>query len=84
MNFDYLFDESQKVARAYNAQCTPDIFVYHGERKLAYHGRVDDARSPGEEPTTHELDDAVDALVKGGKIEEPQYPSMGCSIKWRD
>ena len=84
MNFDYLFDESQEVARKYNAQCTPDIFVYDAELKLSYHGRVDDARSEGEEPTTHELDDAIGTLVKGERPSEDQNPSMGCSIKWRD
>ncbi|MFH1534176.1 MAG: thioredoxin family protein [Nitrospirota bacterium] len=70
MNFPYLIDESQKVARAYGAQCTPDIFVYDRERKLQYHGRVDEH--------------AIEALLRGDVPSEDQNPSMGCSIKWRD
>lgn len=84
MNFPYLMDESQEVARAYKAQCTPDIFVYDGEQKLAYHGRIDDNWKDGAAATSHELDAALAVLVRGEKPELDQKPSMGCSIKWRE
>lgn len=84
MNFPYLQDESQDVARSFKAQCTPDIFVYDEHKKLAYHGRVDDNwKDPGS-VTNNELDNALGALVKGQKLMETQYPSIGCSIKWRE
>lgn len=88
MNFPYLLDEPQEVARAYKAQCTPDIYVFDEERKLAYHGRVDDNWQEAEKVTSHELDEALGALTEGGaaadKVREgEQHPSMGCSIKWR-
>lgn len=84
MNFPYLMDESQEVARAYKAQCTPDIFVYDADQKLAYHGRIDDHWKDGDAATTHELDDALAALVAGNQPKEEQIASMGCSIKWRE
>lgn len=83
MTFPYLQDETQEVAKSYNARCTPDIFVYDGERKLAYHGRVDDNWKEPEKVTSHELDDAFTALLNGEKLPETEHPSMGCSIKWR-
>lgn len=84
MNFPYLVDESQEVARAYKAQCTPDIFVYDGTLKLAYHGRIDDSWKDATAATSHELDVALTALVDGKIPDTNQKPSMGCSIKWRD
>ncbi len=84
MNFPYLLDETQEVARAYKAQCTPDIFVYDEDRKLTYHGRIDDNWQEEDEVTKRELDEALDVLMKGLRLEEKQFPSMGCSIKWRD
>jgi len=72
LNFAYLRDESQEVAKAYKAQCTPDIFVYDKELKLAYHGKAEG-----------ELGDALKALVIGKTPNEKQNPSMGCSIKWK-
>ena len=82
MNFPYLIDADQKIAREYKAQCTPDIFVYGNERKLAYHGRIDDNWKDENKVTKRELAQAIEAILKGEKIAEPQYPSMGCSIKW--
>lgn len=82
MNFPYLEDSGQKVAREYQAQCTPDIYVYDGGRELVYHGRVDDARPGGHEATSNDLDDALCALVDGEKPKKEQNFSMGCSIKW--
>lgn len=71
LNFPYLVDETQDVAKAFGAVCTPDLFVYDRDRKLAYHGRID------------ELDDAIKALLVGGAPTLEQHPSIGCSIKWR-
>lgn len=82
MNFPYLVDPTQEVARSYSAECTPDIFVYDGDHKLAYHGRIDDNWKDGGAATSHELDAALEALVNGEKPAEEQIPSMGCSIKW--
>lgn len=84
INFPYLYDETQKTARAYQAQCTPDIFVYDQDRKLAYHGRVDDNWQEPEKVQKHELREALDAILGGGSIpEDDQKPSMGCSVKWK-
>ena len=84
MNFPYLLDESQDVARAYKAQCTPDIYVYDEGRKLAYHGRIDDSWKDESKVTRRELEDAIFRLIKGEKPDMMQSPSMGCSIKWRE
>ncbi|MFC1810670.1 thioredoxin family protein [Patescibacteria group bacterium] len=83
MNFPYLRDESQEVAKTYQAECTPDIFVFDNERKLAYHGRIDDNWQHEDEVTKEELRAALDALVTEKKVFEKQNPSMGCSIKWK-
>ena len=83
LNFPYLRDESQEVAKKFKAQCTPDIFVYDKERKLKYHGRIDDNWQDEEKVTTHELDDAIQALLKGKDPKEEQHPTIGCSIKWK-
>ncbi len=83
MNFPYLQDATQEVAREYKAQCTPDIYVYDERRKLAYHGRLDDNWKDESAVTRHELDDAISFILEGKPIEE-QKSSMGCSIKWRD
>lgn len=84
MNFPYLVDPKQNVARAFGAKCTPDIFVYDEEQKLAYHGRIDDNWKDGAAATSHELDAVLQLLVDGKVIEMKQNPSMGCSIKWLD
>ena len=81
--FPYLFDESQEVARAYKAVCTPDFFVYDDQRRLAYAGRLDDNWKKPEEVTQRDLHDAVQALLDGDRPDEEQHPSMGCSIKWK-
>jgi peroxiredoxin len=84
MNFPYLVDEKQEVARAFGAKCTPDIFVYDQDQKLAYHGRIDDNWKDGDAAKSFELEAAIQALVDGLKPNEDQKPSMGCSIKWID
>ncbi len=80
--FPYLHDESQAVARAYDAVCTPDFFVYGRDRRLAYRGRLDDGR-PNQPATTTDLRDALDALLDTGTVAGEQLPSMGCNIKWK-
>lgn len=82
INFPYLQDAAQEVARAYKAQCTPDIYVFDEVRNLAYHGRVDDNWKEPEKVTKHELDDAITTLLRGEKPREVQNPCMGCSIKY--
>ncbi|SVE34078.1 uncharacterized protein METZ01_LOCUS486932 [marine metagenome] len=81
--FPYLFDESQEVAKAYGAVCTPDIFLYNKDRKLEYRGRLDDNWKEPEKVTREELRMAIDAVLSGNKIDFDQVPSMGCNIKWK-
>jgi peroxiredoxin len=83
----YLRDESQSVAAAYGAVCTPDPFLFEndgGEFRLAYHGRLDDALNPDDEPTDREMKGIIDRLLAGEEIDDEFEPSRGCSIKWRE
>jgi peroxiredoxin len=83
-SFPYLLDETQAVAKAYRAACTPDFFVFDGERKLAYRGQFDASRPGNGVPVTGaDLRAACDALLAGRKIPAEQKPSMGCNIKWK-
>jgi peroxiredoxin len=83
-NFPYLFDESQDVARAYDAQCTPDFFLYDAEGALVYRGQLDDSRPGNDIPVTgKDLRAALDALIGGRPMPVEQRPSIGCNIKWR-
>jgi len=79
----YLLDETQEVAKAYGAVCTPDPFVFNKEHKLVYHGRINDAMSPDDQPTKHDMREVLDKVLKGDPIDEWFVPSMGCSIKWK-
>ena len=82
--FPYLFDETQEVAKAYTAACTPDFFRFDRKRRLAYRGQLDASRPGNGVPITGEdLRAAIDALLAGGSVSEEQRPSVGCSIKWR-
>jgi len=82
--FPYLHDESQQTARAYDAACTPDFFVYDGQLKLVYRGQLDDSRPGGAAPVTgRDLRTALDALLAGRAVPADQKPSIGCNIKWR-
>lgn len=81
--FPYLFDESQEVARKYQAVCTPDIYVYGEERTLLYRGRIDDNWERPEEITRSDLRDAIENILSGNKVSAEQISSMGCSIKWK-
>ncbi len=83
--FPYLYDESQDVARAYDAACTPDFYLFDGDLKLVYRGRLDASRPQSDIPVTGEdLRRALDALLEGRPQAEKQYPSMGCNIKWKE
>lgn len=82
--FPYLFDETQAVAQAYRAACTPDFFLFDGQLKLVYRGQMDDTRpKQGSIATGADLRAAMDALLAGQSIAEPQKPSIGCNIKWK-
>ena len=81
--FPYLHDETQDAARAFGAVCTPDIFVYDRDRRLAYRGRIDDSWKDESKVKRRELAEALEALVAGERPSPEQRPSMGCSIKWR-
>jgi peroxiredoxin len=82
--FPVLFDESQQVAKAYRAACTPDFFVFDAHRKLVYRGQFDSARPGTEVPVTGaDLRAAVDAVLAGKPVSSQQKASLGCNIKWR-
>lgn len=82
--FPYLYDETQEVARAYRAACTPDFFLFDGQMKLVYRGQMDDSRPGSETPVTgKDLRSALDAILSGKSVPEPQKASLGCNIKWR-
>ena len=82
-NFPYLYDESQEVARAYDAACTPDPFVFDGDRRLVYNGRVDDNWQEPSKVTRQDLRLVLDAALQGREVDFKHVPSMGCSIKWK-
>lgn len=82
--FPYLRDESQEIAKKYDARCTPDIYVFDKDRKLVYRGRLNDNWQEPEKVTSHDLKDAIEALLRGEQPKQPQFPSMGCSIKWKE
>ena len=84
LNFPYLFDATQGTAKAYNAVCTPDLYVYGVERKLVYRGRIDDNWENEEAVTQRNLRDALDCISENKEITFEQIPSMGCSIKWKE
>jgi len=82
--FPYLYDETQEVATAYKAECTPDLFVFDGDMKCVYRGQFDDTRPNKGEPTGKDLTVALDAIIAGEKVSQEQKPSMGCGIKWKE
>ncbi len=82
--FPFLFDESQDVARAFGAACTPELFLFDGARKLVYHGQFDDSRPGNGKPVTGaDLSAAIDAVLRGEPPSGDQKVAIGCSIKWR-
>jgi hypothetical protein len=83
-SFPYCYDESQDVARAYQAACTPDFFLFDARRKLAYRGQLDDSRPGNGVPSSGaDLRAAIDATLAGKAVPGPQKPSIGCNIKWK-
>jgi peroxiredoxin len=83
-SFPYLYDETQAVAKAYRAACTPDIYLFDGRQKLVYRGQFDDSRpGSGVRVTGMDLRDALDAVLSGKPVEKEQIPSIGCNIKWK-
>ena len=82
--FHYLYDESQEVAKAYRAACTPDFFLFDSDKSLVYRGQMDDSRPGNGIPVTGaDLTDAINAVIEGKSVSEEQKPSMGCNIKWK-
>ena len=82
IEFPYLVDETQETARAFKAQCTPDIYLFDKQQNLVYHGRIDDNWRDETRVTKEELKEAIENLSKNKPISDNQYPSLGCSIKW--
>jgi peroxiredoxin len=84
-DFPYLYDETQEVARAYDARCTPDFFLFDKDLKLVYRGQLDDSRPGNTVPVTgRDLRLAIDALISGSRVPAEQKPSIGCNIKWKN
>jgi peroxiredoxin len=82
--FPYLFDETQEVAKAFGAACTPDFFLYDASRQLVYRGQLDDSRPRNGVPVTgKDLRAAIDAVLERRTVSSDQRPSVGCSIKWK-
>jgi thiol-disulfide isomerase/thioredoxin len=88
--FPYCFDETQEVAKAFRAACTPDFYIFDQARRLVYRGQLDDSRPPGRSPSLHEvpvsgadLRAALDAVLAGRPVSPDQKPSIGCNIKWK-
>ncbi|HEU4685081.1 MAG TPA: thioredoxin family protein [Nitrospira sp.] len=82
--FPFCFDETQAVAKAYKAACTPDFYVFDRERRLAYRGQLDDSRPGNNKPVTgRDLRQAIDAVLAGRPLKGEQKASIGCSIKWK-
>lgn len=82
--FPYLYDETQEVAKAFDAACTPDFFLFDGENKLVYRGQMDDSRPGNGIPTSgSDLRNAIDSVIYNRTFAFPQKPSVGCGIKWK-
>jgi len=82
--FPYLYDETQEVAKAYKAACTPDFFLFDADRRLVYRGQFDDSRPGNDIPVTgKDMRAAVDAVLAGKAVDDNQKASLGCNIKWK-
>ena len=83
-NFPYLYDESQKVAKNYDAACTPDFYLFDSTLRLVYRGQIDDSR-PGNKIKSDgsDIKNAIDCLLNNKLNQKPQKPSIGCNIKWK-
>jgi len=82
--FPYLYDESQQVAKAFKAACTPDLYLFDNNHQLAYRGQLDDSRPSNQTPVTGaDLRAAIEAVLSGSRVPSEQKPSLGCNIKWK-
>ncbi len=84
IGFPYLVDETQEIARTFQAQCTPDLYLFDSAGRLVYHGRLDDNWKDEAQVKKQELKEAIENLASGKPVSQKQNPSMGCSIKWRE
>lgn len=83
LNFPYLIDDTQQIARSYGAVCTPDPFLFDKNRNLVFHGKINDAMEPEMTPQVHVMENNIKRLLDGKSIEKDFDPSIGCSIKWK-
>ena len=83
LNFPYLIDDTQNVAKDYGAVCTPDPFLFDVDKKLVFHGKINDAIEPNATPSYNIMEENINRLLKGLDIEKDFDPSIGCSIKWK-
>jgi len=83
LNFPYLIDDTQQIARSYGAVCTPDPFLFDHNRNLVFHGKINDAMEPEMTPQVHVMENNIKRLLDGKSIEKDFDPSIGCSIKWK-
>lgn len=84
IQFPYLLDDTQEIAKSYGATCTPDLFLFDSNGKLAFHGKLDDALTLDQKPTESIMENNINKLLNGEQIEKDFDPSMGCSIKWKE
>ncbi len=84
IDFPYLADDTQAAARTFDAQCTPDLYLFDRHGRLYYHGCIDDYWKDESKVTQQELAPAVDAMLAGRPAPQPQHPTIGCSIKWKE
>jgi peroxiredoxin len=83
LNFPYLIDDTQQIARSYGAVCTPDPFLFDQNKNLVFHGKINDAMEPEMTPQVHVMENNIKRLLDGQSIEKDFDPSIGCSIKWK-
>jgi peroxiredoxin len=83
LNFPYLIDDTQNVAKEFGAVCTPDPFLFDENKRLVFHGKINDALEPNSKPSHNTMEENINRLLKGLKIEKDFDPSIGCSIKWK-
>ena len=83
LNFPYLIDDTQHIARTYGAVCTPDPFLFDEDRRLVFHGKINDAMEPEMTPQVHVMENSVKSVLDGQTLDKDFDPSIGCSIKWK-
>jgi hypothetical protein len=83
LNFPYVIDDTQQIAKSYGAVCTPDPFLFDQNRRLVFHGKINDAMEPEMTPQEPVMENNIRRVLKGETIEKEFDPSIGCSIKWK-